>query len=140
MAVFYDELYCEILRVHVCHLLLETVISHDSGREDDGQVLGRHLIHLLATMSAVDGDLRGCVPYQVLPLSTCYSSKMEHEEFETIAMLLGEHVDRVPQVIATLRLVLDGYRYMVSKVQSLTGSTTISTYHWTRGSARRPRK
>lgn len=45
MTMLDDELHGQVLGMHVGHLLLETVIPHDGGREDDGQVLGRHLIN-----------------------------------------------------------------------------------------------
>jgi len=43
VAVLDDKLDCVVLRVHVCHLLLNAVISHESGRKHDRQVLWGHL-------------------------------------------------------------------------------------------------
>ena len=39
-AVLDHKLHCEVLRVHVGHLLLKAVVPHDSRREYHGQVLG----------------------------------------------------------------------------------------------------
>lgn len=43
VAVFNDELHCNVLGVHVGHFALDAFVSHDRGSEHDGQVLGGHL-------------------------------------------------------------------------------------------------
>lgn len=43
VAVLDDELYNQILGMHVGHLPLDGQISHDSRCEDHSQVLRRHL-------------------------------------------------------------------------------------------------
>lgn len=45
--------------------------------------------------------------YQIFRLSSCYTGKMEHEEFEAVAMFGGKHVKRLPQVVAALAVVLN---------------------------------
>lgn len=43
VAVLDDKLHGGVFVVHIRHLALETVISHDRRCKDHGQVLGRHL-------------------------------------------------------------------------------------------------
>lgn len=43
MAVFYDELYRIVLRVHVGHFSFQAVVPHNGRREDDSKIFGCHL-------------------------------------------------------------------------------------------------
>jgi hypothetical protein len=43
VAVLNQKLHRDVLRVHVRHFALETGVSHDRRRENDGQVRGGHL-------------------------------------------------------------------------------------------------
>lgn len=47
-------------------------------------------------------DSKGRGAYQVLALSAGHAHEVEHEELETVTVLRGEHVERLPQVIAAL--------------------------------------
>jgi hypothetical protein len=42
--------------VHVGHLTFETMIPHDCGRKDDGEVLGRHLMKVNARSELGSAD------------------------------------------------------------------------------------
>lgn len=51
--------------------------------------------------------LNGPCTYQVLLFATSNPDKMEHEEFETVTMFLRKLVDRLAEVGAAIRLILD---------------------------------
>ena len=46
VTVFDNELNSEVFGVHVCHLALDSSVSHDGRRKNHGKVLGRHLHHV----------------------------------------------------------------------------------------------
>lgn len=52
LAVLDDELDRRVLDVHVCHFSFNVVVAHDGGREDDGEVFGRHLVLLIIVTAA----------------------------------------------------------------------------------------
>jgi len=54
VTVFNNELYSVVLGVHVGHFTFQTVVSHNSRREDDGQVLRCHLHHRISVLSFVE--------------------------------------------------------------------------------------
>ena len=114
MAVLDEELHRHILRVHVCHLLLEAVVAHDGGREDDGQVLGGHLRERekkgLVVVIPSKMFKSKTKTHQILPFSAGHPDKVEHEELEAVAMLGREHVDCLSQVPAALVFALQHYK------------------------------
>jgi hypothetical protein len=59
MAILDDKLDSIISGLHICHLALEAVVTHDSRREDHGKIFWCHL-HRLAKLRLVLG--RGCIP------------------------------------------------------------------------------
>lgn len=43
ITVLNDKLYRKVLGMHIRHLAFKTCVTHDSGCENDSQVLGGHL-------------------------------------------------------------------------------------------------
>jgi hypothetical protein len=86
MTILNHKLHRIIPRLHICHLALETVITHDGRSKDDSDILRGHQIRR---------HLRD------------HAGEMEDQELQDVAVDLWQSVERLAQMCAALLFIFD---------------------------------
>lgn len=76
MTILNDELDGVVSGLHVCHFAFETVIPHDSGCKDDGEILWRHLSEVSQNYISASRQRT----YQVLLVSQGHAGEVEDQK------------------------------------------------------------
>lgn len=107
LTILNDELHSSVLCVHICHLSLNSLVSHDGGRKDYCQIFRRHLNHV-SNRDLMENGICQNLTHQIFLLSLRHSNKMEHQELKTVPMFLWQEIKCSSKMVALLNIVLDG--------------------------------